>query len=77
LKKMVVRITFSNTFDPYKILWRYKRISISAHGSKWTHYRKTYFKMSKKLEQKFCMYILTCYVCTQSFRRKEHFLCPI
>jgi hypothetical protein len=26
------------------------RISILAHGSKWTHYQKTYFKMSKKLE---------------------------
>jgi hypothetical protein len=38
---------------------------------------KTYFKMSKNLEQKFYMYILTCYVCTQIFRRKEHFLCPI
>jgi hypothetical protein len=41
------------------------------------HYRKTYFKMLKNLEQKFRIYILTYYVCTQIFRRKQHFLCPI
>jgi hypothetical protein len=53
--------------------WAKSRIFISAHGSKWIHYQKTYYKISKNSEHKFCMYILTCYVCTQIFRRKEHF----
>jgi hypothetical protein len=53
------------------------RISISAHGSKWTHYRKTYFKMSKNLEQKFCIHIRTYYVRTQFFQKKTFFVSRI
>jgi hypothetical protein len=34
------------------------------------HYLKTYFKMLKKLKQKICIYIFTCYIPTKSFHDK-------
>jgi hypothetical protein len=44
--KMIIRLLFLGDL----FLTLQVRISISAHGSKLTHYRKTYFKMSKNSE---------------------------